>query len=85
VAAAGVRAGALGFDIAHHHTTLAGRHIPTLKADQAELAIAQALAKVGSGWLQVISVDEPEEEVALLRRLVERSRRPIKILQRDNS
>jgi hypothetical protein len=51
LAAAGVRAGALSFGIAHHHhTILAGRHLPTLKADQAELAIAQALAKVGSGW-----------------------------------
>jgi N-acyl-D-aspartate/D-glutamate deacylase len=59
-----------------------------LKADEAELAeIAQALAKTGSGWLQVISdFDEPEEEMALLRRLVERSGRPmsITILQRDN-
>ena len=90
LAAAGIKAGALGFSTSRtiNHKTLDGRHIPTLKADEAELAeIALALAKVGSGWLQVISdFDEPEEEMALLRRLVERSRRPmsITILQRDN-
>ena len=90
LAAAGIKAGALGFSTSRtiNHKTLDGRHIPTLKADEAELAeIAQALAKAGSGWLQVISdFDEPEEEMALLRRLVERSGRPmsITILQRDN-
>src|SRR5262245_48132972 len=90
LAAAGVKAGAQGFSTSRtiNHKTLDGRHIPTLKADEAELTeIAQALAKAGSGWLQVISdFDEPEEEMALLRRLVERSRRPmsITILQRDN-
>jgi N-acyl-D-aspartate/D-glutamate deacylase len=88
--AAGVRAGALGFSTSRtiNHKTLDGRHIPTLKADEAELAeIALALTQVRSGWLQVISdFDEPEEEMALLRRLVERSGRPmsITILQRDN-
>jgi N-acyl-D-aspartate/D-glutamate deacylase len=90
LAAAGVKAGALGFSTSRtiNHKTLDGRHIPTLKADEAELAaIAQALAKVGKGWLQVISdFDDPETEMALLRRLVERSGRPlsITILQRDN-
>jgi N-acyl-D-aspartate/D-glutamate deacylase len=90
LAAAGVRAGALGFSTSRtiNHKTLDGRHIPTLKADEAELAeIAQALAKANIGWLQVISdFDEPEAEMALLRRLIERSGRPmsITILQRDN-
>ena len=90
LAAAGVRAGALGFSTSRtiNHKTLDGRHIPTLKADEAELAeIADAIAKTGSGWLQVISdFDEPETEMALLRRLVERSGRPmsITILQRDS-
>ncbi len=90
LAAAGIRAGALGFSTSRtiNHKTLDGRHIPTLKADEAELAeIADAVAKTGSGWLQVISdFDEPEEELALLRRLVERSGRPlsITILQRDS-
>jgi N-acyl-D-aspartate/D-glutamate deacylase len=90
LAAAGVKAGALGFSTSRtiNHKTLDGRHIPTLKADEAELAeIAQALTKAGKGWLQVISdFDDPEKEMALLRRLVERSGRPlsITILQRDN-
>ena len=90
LAAAGIRAGALGFSTSRtiNHKTLDGRHIPTLKADEAELAeIADAVAKTGSGWLQVISdFDEPEEEMALLRRLVQRSGRPmsITILQRDS-
>ena len=89
LAAAGVKAGALGFSTSRtiNHKTKDGRHIPTLKADEAELAdIAMALGNGGSGWLQVISdFDEPDAELALLRRLVEKSRRPmsITILQRD--
>ena len=50
LAAAGVKAGALGFSTSRtiNHKTLDGRHIPTLKADEAELAkIAQALTKAG--------------------------------------
>lgn len=90
LAADGIRAGALGFSTSRtiNHQTLDGRYIPTLKADEAELGeIADALGQVGAGWFQVISdFDEPEEEMALLRRLVERSGRPmsITILQRDN-
>jgi N-acyl-D-aspartate/D-glutamate deacylase len=90
LAAAGVRAGALGFSTSRtlNHKTKAGIPIPTLKADEAELSeIALALKKEGAGWLQVISdFDEPEEEMALLRRLAERSGRPmsITVLQRDN-
>ncbi|MGE0699894.1 MAG: amidohydrolase family protein [Hyphomicrobiaceae bacterium] len=90
LAAAGVRAGALGFSTSRtlNHKTKAGIPIPTLKADEAELMdIAMALEAEGAGWLQVISdFDEPEEEMALLRRLAERSGRPmsITVLQRDN-
>ncbi len=90
LAAAGVRAGALGFSTSRtlNHKTKAGIPIPTLKADEAELSeIALALKKEGAGWLQVISdFDEPEEEMALLRRLADRSGRPmsITVLQRDN-
>jgi N-acyl-D-aspartate/D-glutamate deacylase len=90
LAGEGIAAGALGFSTSRtiNHKTRDGRHIPTLKADEAELTdIALGLARAGSGWLQVISdFDEPDEEMALLRRLVERSGRPlsITILQRDN-
>jgi N-acyl-D-aspartate/D-glutamate deacylase len=82
----GIRAGALGFSTSRtiNHKTKAGQHIPTLDAEEAELAtIAQALP---GGWLQVISdFDDPEPEFAMLRRLVAQSGRPmaITILQRD--
>jgi N-acyl-D-aspartate/D-glutamate deacylase len=86
LAAEGIRAGALGFSTSRtiNHKTKAGAHIPTLDAEEAELAtIARGLP---GGWLQVISdFDEPEPEFAMLRRLVEQSGRPmaITILQRD--
>jgi N-acyl-D-aspartate/D-glutamate deacylase len=86
LAAEGIRAGALGFSTSRtiNHKTKAGEHIPTLDAEEAELAtIANALP---GGWLQVISdFDDPEPEFAMLRRLVAGSGRPmtITILQRD--
>src|SRR5476651_1456461 len=85
----GIQAGALGFSTSRtiNHKTKAGAHIPTLDADEAELAeIADGLRGIGAGWMQVISdFDEPEPEFAMLRRLVERAGRPmaITILQRD--
>ncbi len=90
LAADGVRAGALGFSTSRtiNHKTLDGRHTPTLNAEEEELAaIAGALRGIDAGWLQVISdFDEPEDEFAMLRRLVAASGRPmaITILQRDN-
>ena len=82
LAAAGVRAGALGFSTSRtlNHKTLDGRPIPTLTA------IGEAIAAAGSGWLQVISdFDDLDGEFAMLRRVVARCRRPmaITILQRD--
>ncbi len=90
LAAAGVRAGALGFSTSRtrNHKTLDGRLIPTLEAEAAELtAIAQGFAALGTGWFQVISdFDDMEAEFAMLRGVVERSGRPmaITILQRDS-
>jgi N-acyl-D-aspartate/D-glutamate deacylase len=84
--AEGIAAGALGFSTSRtiNHKTKAGVHIPTLDADESELAtIADALP---AGWLQVISdFDDPAPEFAMLRRLVERTgrRMAITILQRD--
>jgi N-acyl-D-aspartate/D-glutamate deacylase len=86
LAAEGIQAGALGFSTSRtiNHKTKAGAHIPTLDADEAELAtIARALP---GGWMQVISdFNQPAREFAMLRRLVEQSGRPmaITILQRD--
>lgn len=86
----GVRAGALGFATSRTiaHKTLAGDHVPTLHAAEAELAaIGQALRSVGAGWMQVISdFDEPEQEFGILRRVAEGSGRPMtfSLLQRES-
>lgn len=90
LAAEGIRAGALGFSTSRAiaHKTLDGRHIPTLDAEEIELAeIGAAIRGTGAGWLQVISdFDEPEEEFAMLRRLAEGSGRPMtfSLLQRES-
>jgi N-acyl-D-aspartate/D-glutamate deacylase len=89
LAAAGIRAGALGFSTSRtlNHQTLDGRPIPTLEAEEAELSeIAGALGETNAGWMQVISdFKDSDAEFAMLRRLAERSGRPlsITILQRD--
>src|SRR5690348_14215138 len=81
IAAEGLRAGALGFSTSRTiaHRTLAGDHIPTLRAAEAELvAIGHALRETGTGWMQVISdFDDPEEEFGILRRVMESSGRPL--------
>jgi N-acyl-D-aspartate/D-glutamate deacylase len=87
--AEGLRAGAIGFSTSRTiaHKTLAGEHIPTLRAAEAELiAIARAQAQTGRGWMQVISdFDDPESEFALLRRVAETSGRTLafSLLQRE--
>ncbi|MGE0224482.1 MAG: amidohydrolase family protein [Acetobacteraceae bacterium] len=90
IAAEGIQAGALGFSTSRtiNHKTKAGDLIPTLEAEEAELAtIARALHQIDAGWLQVISdFDDAESEFAMLRRLTAAAGRPmaITILQRDN-
>lgn len=91
LAAAGMRAGALGFSTSRtlNHQTLAGEAIPTLEAEEEELIeIADALRGVGTGWMQVISdFNDSDEEFAMLRRVATRSGLPlsITILQRDKN
>lgn len=86
----GIRAGALGFSTSRtiNHRTVAGAFTPTLGAAELELIdIAQAVNKIGSGWLQVISdFDNPREEMDLLQRLATTSGRPmtITVLQRND-
>ena len=86
LAAEGIAAGALGFSTSRTlaHKTLDGRHIPTLRAEESELAtIANAL---GSGWVQVISdFEDLDQEFAMLRRLsIDSGRRmTISLLQRE--
>ena len=77
----GIRAGALGFSTSRtlNHRTLDGKHIPTLRAEEAELtAIARAMRSAGAGWLQIVSdLEDQDDEFGLFRRLAEASGRPV--------
>ena len=85
----GLRAGALGFSTSRtlNHRAADGRHIPTLRAEEAELtAIARAMRAAGTGWLQIVSDFEDQDgEIGLFRRLAEASGRPVSltVLQSD--
>ena len=85
----GLRAGALGFSTSRtlNHKAADGRHIPTLRAEEAELtAIAGAMRAAGTGWLQIVSDFEDQAgEIGLFRRLAEASGRPLSltVLQSD--
>jgi N-acyl-D-aspartate/D-glutamate deacylase len=76
-----IKAGALGFGTSRtlNHRSSDGSPIATLTAGEDELTgIAMALAAEGRGVLQVVSdFIEPDEEFAMLRRIVERSGRPL--------
>jgi N-acyl-D-aspartate/D-glutamate deacylase len=77
----GIRAGALGFSTSRtlNHRSLDGKHIPTLRAERAELtAIARAMRSAGAGWLQIVSdFEDQHEEFSLFRDLAEISGRPV--------
>ena len=77
----GIRAGALGFSTSRtlNHRTLDGKHIPTLRAEYAELAaIARAMRSAGAGWLQIVSdFEDQDKEFVLFRDLAEISGRPV--------
>ena len=87
--AEGLRAGALGFSTSRtlNHRSADGKHIPTLRAEEAELtAIAHALRAEGTGWMQIVSDFEDQQgEIGLFRRLARESTRPVTIslLQSD--
>jgi N-acyl-D-aspartate/D-glutamate deacylase len=78
-----MRAGALGFSTSRsiNHRSIKGEPTPSLRASEAELTgIAMGLADAGRGVLQLLSdFDTPsmEEEFAMLRRVVEKSGRPL--------
>jgi N-acyl-D-aspartate/D-glutamate deacylase len=88
-----MRAGALGFSTSRsiNHRTIKGDPTPSLRATEAELlGIAMGLADAGSGVLQLLSdFDTPsmEEEFAMLRRIVEKSGRPLSftVIQRHDN
>lgn len=80
-AEAAMRAGALGFTTSRtlNHRTSDGQPTPTLTAAEDELqGIAQGLRRAGSGVLQFVSdFPDPAGEFGMMRRLVERSGRPL--------
>jgi len=81
--AEGLRAGALGFSTSRtlNHRSADGKHIPTLRAEEAELtAIAHAMRDTGTGWLQIVSdFKDQVGEIGLFRRLAKESGRPVTI------
>ena len=87
--AEGLRAGALGFSTSRtlNHRAADGRHIPTLRAEEAELtAIAHAMREAGTGWMQIVSdFEDQDDEIGLFRRLARESGQPVTItlLQSD--
>ena len=78
-----VIAGALGFSTSRtlNHRSADGNPTPTLTASERELlGIAMGLRKAGRGTLQFVSdFDDMHEEMAMLRRLVEKSGRPLSV------
>ena len=83
LAAEGLRAGAFGFSTSRtlNHRAADGRHIPTLRAEEAELtAIARVMRQCGTGWMQFVSdFEDQEREIGLFRRLAGESGRPVTI------
>jgi N-acyl-D-aspartate/D-glutamate deacylase len=81
IAKAAAEAGALGFTTSRtlNHRTSEGAPTPTLTAGEDELTgVAMGLAGAGKGVLQVVSdFADPLAEFAMLRRIVERSGRPL--------
>ena len=88
--AEGLLAGALGFSTSRtlNHRSADGKHIPTLRAEEAELtAIAHAMRDAGTGWMQIVSdFEDQDREIHLFRRLAKESTRPVTIslLQQDS-
>ena len=83
IAKSAVEAGALGFSTSRtlNHRTSDGQPTPTLIASEKELTgIAMALGEAGKGVLQFVSdFNDPQKEAAMLRRIVERSGRPLSV------
>ena len=78
-----VMAGALGFSTSRtlNHRSADGSPTPTLTASEKELqGIAMGLKRAGRGTLQFVSdFDDMHAEMAMLRRLVEQSGRPLSV------
>jgi N-acyl-D-aspartate/D-glutamate deacylase len=82
-------AGALGFSTSRtlNHRTSDGQPTPTLLAGEDELAgIAQGFARAKSGVLQFVSdFADPDAEFDMLRRIVERTGRPLSFSLAQNA
>jgi N-acyl-D-aspartate/D-glutamate deacylase len=80
-----MEAGALGFSTSRTilHRSVKGEPTPGLRAEEAELmGIAMGIADAGRGVMELISdfdAPDPLTEFAMLRRLVERSGRPLSL------
>ncbi len=78
-----VQAGAMGFSTSRtfFHRSSDGKSTPSFEAAEDELmALARGLKACGKGAMQLITdFDEPDQTFALLRRLVERSGRPLSV------
>ncbi len=91
IAAEAMTAGAMGFSTSRsiNHKSSDGSPTPTLTAAEDELmAVAMGLKQAGRGVLQVISdFDDLETEFGMLRRLMQRSGRPmsISLAQREHT
>lgn len=83
LAAEAVEAGALGFTTSRTilHRSSDGHLTPTLGAAESELtAIAMGLNKAGKGVLQLVTdFDDVDEEFAMLRRIAQKSGRPLSL------
>ncbi|HYE47657.1 MAG TPA: amidohydrolase family protein, partial [Caulobacter sp.] len=82
IAERAMQAGAIGFSTSRtlNHRTSDGEPTPTLNAGEDELTgIALGMAAAGKGVLQLVSdfAPDPAEEVAMFRRIAEKSGRPL--------
>lgn len=83
IAREAVEAGALGFSTSRtlNHRSSDGKPTPSLTASEDELlGIARALGEAGKGVLQFVSdFIDAEQEMSMLRRLAEKSGRPLSV------
>jgi N-acyl-D-aspartate/D-glutamate deacylase len=85
LASEAMRAGGFGFTTSRslNHMSISGDHTPTLKAREDELTgIAMGLKDAGTGVIQMIgefSPDNRNEEMAMLKRIMRASGRPLSI------
>jgi N-acyl-D-aspartate/D-glutamate deacylase len=88
LSAEAMRQGALGFGTSRtiNHKASDGRHIPTLTAEESELtAIAMGMKDAGTGVMQIVSdLRDIDAEIAMLRRIMEKSGRPLSISLAQN-